>query len=454
MNILRVLKIVHDRKNRALFDVLAEFFRLIGVFIVEIVWDSSGNQYLQADDSQFLLWLEKKPNSYLDNKPYFQLDVNTYPFIDQIRLNKKSLKENQTQLRNLFRDIFLEMEINKIVIDKDFLNSILDVYLNRAVVIAACNLQYYRMISPIHEQTKTIFLDTVSDLQCMQTKMIDQSKNMLSYRYAILYCMQKVNLACWFLENGKFNQRRGNGELCDENGVLRRIELTYNVSFLVKQCTDLIDQFPKEPNLYVLLGMITERSYDGYEFTVKAYNHALEMIGNQPYASNVFYWLGWVHGKKIPQDDVERRNLYFLEKQAYAKAYQCQKKYRNIYKVAVLYEKENNFERFRQHLLECRENLKFAAGEYMDPLEIEYNVKVLLLLCLRSISYFGDPGAAICYGKEALNFLKQHIMEDVFNDFSHLYGDDAEMYRQISLSRINVEKLQTSIYEAEEMISK
>ena len=56
MKYLRVIKIIHDRKNRGLYNVIAEFFRFIGVFVLE---DAPGylNDTQKIDDTQFDIYL-------------------------------------------------------------------------------------------------------------------------------------------------------------------------------------------------------------------------------------------------------------------------------------------------------------------------------------------------------------------------------------------------------------
>lgn len=195
----------------------------------------------------------------------------------------------------------------------------------------------------MHEKSKNIFQDAVKELNALYnvTNGVvreDTAQAEFHYYYSLLYCKYKVNLACWFIKNGEYNRRRGDGELCDANGFRREVQLQYKVFDLVEGCRKLLAKYPQEPNLYVLLGLITERASDGYSICVDAYTRALQSIGEQPYASHVYYWLGWVHEKY-------KENI-FEAKRAYSKAYLLQKKYRNTYKVAVMYEKENNWPRF------------------------------------------------------------------------------------------------------------
>ena len=53
MENLRAIKIIHDRKNRVLYNIIAEFFRFIGVFVLE----STQEYDTKTDDAQFVIYL-------------------------------------------------------------------------------------------------------------------------------------------------------------------------------------------------------------------------------------------------------------------------------------------------------------------------------------------------------------------------------------------------------------
>ena len=53
MEELRAIKIVHDRKNRVLYNILAEFFRFIGIFVLEDAVDSSPIEQMCIRDSLY-----------------------------------------------------------------------------------------------------------------------------------------------------------------------------------------------------------------------------------------------------------------------------------------------------------------------------------------------------------------------------------------------------------------
>lgn len=456
MENLRAIKIIHDRKNRVLYNIIAEFFRFIGVFVLE---DTQGylNADSKTDDTQFVIYLtedEINASSIPNEKPYYKIIVNKEKLnnenISSLTLEENVLVKAQADLYNLLMTILKKIQNSGIIVPMNTITSLLTVYLKSNVVIAASNLQYYRIVSDMHEESRKIFLNAVKNLEflrannAVQNTIVaengkeEQIRAGFHYYYSLLYCKYKVNLACWFWKNGEYNYRRADGVLCDSNGFRREVELVYKVFDLVEECKERIGAYPQEPNLYVLLGLITERASDGYLISAEAYTRALQTIGKQPYASHVYYWLGWIH---------ERNGGNLSEaKRAYANAYLVQKKYRNIYKVAVMYEQENNWLRFFEYLRKCKSELEALCT--LDPLEIEYYCKVCLLLCIRSWQYLNDADAAIRYGEELLMFYNTHIAGDALGEFKIFYGNAYGDYQEESKNRISLRRIYETLTEA------
>lgn len=455
MENLRAIKIIHDRKNRVLYNIIAEFFRFIGVFVLE----STPEYDTKTDDTQFVIYLTEDKidaSSIPNEKPYYTINkvkLNNGK-ISNLTLEKPVLVKAQAGLNNLFMSILAEIQKSGIIVPMNTITNLLTVYLNTNVVIAASNLQYYRIISDMHEESRNIFLNAVKSLEALCAnnffqKMIvvengeeEQIRAGFHYYYSLLYCKYKVNLACWFWKNGEYNHRRGDGVLCDSNGFRREVQLVYKVFDLVEECKKRIATYPQEANLYVLLGLITERASDGYLISVEAYTRALQAIGEQPYASHIYYWLGWIH---------ERNGGNLAEaKRAYANAYLVQKKYRNIYKVAVMYEQESSWLRFFEYLFKCKDELERLCNRKikLDPLEIEYYCKVCLLLSIRSWQYLNDADTAIRYGEELLAFYKTHIVEDALGEFRSFYGNVYPYYQEESKNRIGLRRIYETLTEA------
>ena len=146
MENLRAIKIVHDRKNRVLFNIIAEFFRFIGVFVLE-----GAPEYLSADaktdDTQFVIYLtedEKDVSSISNEKPYYTINKEKLNNgnISNLTLEKPILVKAQADLNKLFMAILKKIQNSGIIVPMNTLTKMLTIYLNANVVIAASNLQY------------------------------------------------------------------------------------------------------------------------------------------------------------------------------------------------------------------------------------------------------------------------------------------------------------------------
>ena len=159
MENLRALKIIHDRRNRVLYNVIAEFFRFCGVFVLEEKVDDLSN-YDQVDDTQFIILFSKEAAPEIkQKKPTYKIDTTDYEILEHLTLEQAQLDQEPVihGIEELFTDIFKAITNNGIQIPVEMIQELLSVFLKTDVVIAASNLQYYRMISKIHEKSKNIF---------------------------------------------------------------------------------------------------------------------------------------------------------------------------------------------------------------------------------------------------------------------------------------------------------
>src|SRR5699024_4425899 len=147
-----------------------------------------------------------------------------------LTLQETVLVNAKMDLHKLFKSIFNEIQKSGIIVPSNVIGDLLPIYLNANIVIAASNLQYYRILSAMHEKSKSIFQDAVEELNALYNvtngvSREDSAQAEFHYYYSLLYCKYKVNLACWFIKNGEYNRRRGDGELCDANGFRREVQL-------------------------------------------------------------------------------------------------------------------------------------------------------------------------------------------------------------------------------------
>lgn len=411
MENLKAVKILHTAQNRVLYDVIAEYVRFAGVFVWEDIIDHTldGNGVSGAEDAQLLLYLTQE-----ELRPEIRSRKNVFQINPQDEDWKNLTFENWTskgrELRSLLVKVTRRLREQEIVLPVTHCAQLLSVYIKNNTAKAAANLQYYRLNTTVHEETERIFQKTYDQLSALESAG-DPIKDTLLFQYASLYSRQKINQACYFQND------RG---------------LKYRVYDLVEECRALIKKHPEEANLHVLLGLITEKSYDGYNTAVSAYNAAVKLIGDQPYASHIYYWMGLLHERS--KGDLDKA------KYAYVKAYALQRKYRNIYKVAVMFETEKKYDRMMEYFKKCLDSLNVYLVNEIDPLEMEYYYKVCALLCIKYMDYYNDPQNTILYGEKAHAFLKEKVGE--IENFKRIYGDEeALQYQDVSIHRINPKRV-------------
>lgn len=444
----------HDGRHRTLVQLVIHFFKFVGLLALE---DGPGDKFDRTNNDLYKKDTPagQEPTNVLPGVTEFSFvldgSVSTrkahrillvdYPSLTCLTLDGVQLgqEEVRKEVTGLFRELFGMIQEKMPDYPVDMVMELLDVYMDTCAIVAFTNLQYYPGISILHKRTKEILLDTVVGLESLKDRYpflcssdpdgisSAESWAYVTFHFAVLYCKQKTNLVCWFLKDGEYNMRRGDGKLCNKNGFLREVKLKYRVSELFRDCKKLIEQYPQNANLYVLMGMVTERASDGYQVAADAYQQALGMIGNRPYASHIYYSLSQLHerNKNLPE-----------AKKTYASAYLIGENYRNIYKVAVMFEREKNYGRFHEYLVMCCESLA-AEENRMDPLEMEYYCKACILLCVRSFQYRNDADTAIQYGEEALRFFREHIQDDAYGEFMELYGNAMADYQAESQERIS-----------------
>lgn len=368
--------IKYSNENRFKFQLYAEFFRFIGYFVCE---------YLKEDiDSE-----------ELDNYLYdLEIDLD---IVDDIEIfDSISFKFNgsQTELYELKR-VFQKC------------------YLFQATV----TLQYFSINSVIVDKAGELFKSAAEALDDFYNKNQSIIKFEYEYNYALLYCKQKVNLAC---------------SLCKK-------KLYYPLDKLVGECINFYREYPENANIFMLLGLIYENSSQNRLNAVNSFIKAKENIGEAPYVASVLYRLG----KACEGEE----GLRWLMNDAYENAYNIMPKYRNIYKVAQQYMWMEVIGDSIEYFEECVCKIQIR-GEYMDPLEQEYLFKVyahLAYLSIRNNEYFN----AIEYAGSAQN-LRKRIKEeknnpDGFNKFYYeVYCDigwDVEEIIDVELDRMSEDNL-------------
>lgn len=341
--------IKYSNKNRYKFQWYAEFLRFIGYFVCE---------YLKEDkDSEELL------------------DEYTYDL--EIDLDNDKKIEIYDGILCQFNGTAYE------------LNYLKKVFENYNLFQASVTLQYFRMNSTITDKAGKHFKKAVNELDALDADIYE-------INYAMIYCRQKANLACF---------------LCKKT-------LYYNVDELGCMCSQFANEYPGESNIYMLLGLIFENYSWNSMNAVNAFIEAKDMIGEKPYVSSVLYKLG----KACEGED----NLRSLMNDAYENSYNTMPKYSNTYKIAQIYMEIEIYNEAIEFFEECLHKLENRA-DYMDPLEQEYLFKVNANLSYLSI-HTNDYFSAVEYAGNAKK-LKQRIKDSIddkngFNKFYYeVYGN-------------------------------
>lgn len=397
---ITAVRVVHDITNRMVYNLYAEFFRFIGVFVGEHFLMDYTEEHYEEDVEYFDSFLciadypdkDSIPNATVAEKEAFiYIDANSYKemtFVDAGSSDLKSLMEsvlNQIHQREM--------------------NDLISIFIKNEVLRGACQLQYYRLKSSLHRDSEEIFKRAVKAL-------LDLKEDSKCVRYARLYCQQKANLAC--------------------NYQVDR-PLAYDVQQLIDECVKLINDYPDFTNAQILLGMICEMYTDYYKFAIAAYKNAIEKIGKYCYASNVYYWIGYLY---------EKLSGYHEDAQlAYTKAYDLKKKYRNIYKVAMMKAEEEDFCGQQKYFIECLDYLERLQKYRMDPLEIEYYYKVGVLTCYNYVFHLKEYEKAIECGEKVLHFYNNVLNKENEENFVYFYGNSEHDYRDLSKNRISRNKV-------------
>lgn len=413
---LVAVKIVHDIVNRVVYNLYAEFFRFSGIYVGEGIIDQYSDKEAEQDKDCFQLFLcicdMKVPNKISDeimNHPSGFVFVDAGKYKDLSLQNVSRWKNLDQAMLRVLKQLEMKAKANTILFPMKDLLALLPIFIGENILKASCQIQYYRMKSEMHKETENIFYNALVKLEKfpVSTKYID---------YAKLFCKQKMNLSCYLQKNKK---------------------LDFPIKELCQECEDLFQKYPDFSNAYVLLGMICEKSHDNETVAISAYRKALEMVGDKCYASHIYYWIGVLYQKFI--------NGHDRAKSSYLSAYECKRKYRNVYKLGSVYCDEKDYLTTIAYFKECLELLSERLEINMDPLEIEYYYKTGALICIYSVLKLQKYEEGIAYGKKMLEFYENDLINSRHKYFEYYFEGQAAEYQKISRNRISREKVYVSL---------
>ena len=445
MNRIRAVKIVHDIIHRADYVFVSEFFRLMGIFVCENILDilTEETEKTRAEEMtkfDFCIYVGKKAPGeeeyvLLDTgeEAYVQalqrLPADTVYFYDMVSMAEEDdVPQTDTRQEPAFRafsvadqkKILLQL-LKSLIIrdtsalsDENLLNQIqtlINVYVDNNLALHSINLQYYPGLkSFVDENVKKAMENGYSMLdQFMQRaeKYTQIDSTIRShYEYARIWCKVKANLASYY-----------QGE-----------ESVFLIEKMAEECEKLCREYPDFINARVLLGLCYETSRTKNNEALAAFQKALENISEQCLSSTVYYWVG----KRYENN----RNDRELMKYSYELANSKKKKFRNIFKLAVIAKNEGDFETatrlFDEIIAGLRKKVKMGMA---DPVELEYLFKSYNqkgLMSFQSESY----AKVVDVELKALEVRDKLLKDSPY--FSVFYGSEAERYKELTRRRMGI----------------
>lgn len=391
MKKISAIKLSYDNADRVKFQLYAEFFRFLGIYVWECctsLEDFFGEGKSLADGDDVIYYFVEPDNGddlYMDSGKQDNL-IGT-------------LRED-TAIAGL---------------DDDFLaafDALSGIFVENGLFTAALTLQYFRYNNKKTEEAGATF-EKASHL--IESKISEAAFTGNRYMsYARLYCLQKSNLS---------------SVLCNQS-------LAVLESDLVRQCLSLLKNHPDFSNVWTLIGMIYEKSNGKSRELLAAFENALQMTGDRPYVSSIYYWMG----KRY-----ETLKLYDnAMENAYRKAYQCAPKYRVIYKMGIAMERLGDWEKAVNYYDKCLRFLELKE-KYLDPLEMEYYFKTHIRAAFILITKQEKFGRGILHIEQALRY-REELEEtlktgDRYSEFArHIYGEEYHDFVLLAFERMNPER--------------
>lgn len=377
MRKFKSVKIMHDNIHRADFTYLAEFFRLMGIFVCEdilveknreettaeknTVYDACiyvGNREVKEDELAMLSWergdyetmLKQLPETtcffyeeaerILSVLPQREEDVFLMPVY-----RFYSCEQQEQLLRNLL-ELFLRGFDEKQAVDAGGFNELIKIYVTNELMLHSINMQYFsKRPSDVIFEARTAFRKGHKKITRLLLKEMPEEIRMY-YEYARLWLEVKINSACDYLQ-----------DIYD-----------FSIDKLAERCMKLINCYPDFTNAKILLGLSYEPSVSNANEALAAYLAALRDINGECFASPVYYWMGKRYESyNRSRDDAEK---------SYEIANQKKRKFRNYFKLAIFAKNKKDYTEAIKLFQEIANKLEMKKElEYTDPLELEYIFK-------------------------------------------------------------------------------
>lgn len=424
--------IFHDIQNKVEFLFLAEFFRLCGIFVGEILLsdrvdqESPDRAKQDENDECFSLFLCIGRRRDYEKDYQTKLPWDRLCFTEDLCLNfsdgsghtsgvesgeRFQMDEGWiTSVLNNLRDSFMNaMTLSgftreeSICFMKD-MNSLSKIFIKHDLLLHSMNLQFYRF--------NNLFLKDIEEKYYRAYRELKKKENnSAALIYAMLFCGYKANDAAIL------------------QGKLDRIE----TKLLVQKCYELLDAHPEFLNARVLLGLIFSINKPTAWNAIQIFKELAMTFKHCCFASHIHYWEGYLWETVMKK--------YPCAKRKYIDAYQSKKKYRNMYRIAYLESKEGNYKEAVKFYEELLQRLQIRMDRnFMDPLELEYCYVTNLKLGDIYHLYYKDYNKAIAQYEKAVSSVSRskESLDLNTNFYSQFYGEEYNRYRELTKSKIDL----------------
>ncbi len=400
MENMKSILLTYNNPDRISYQRYAEFFRLAGIYVCEECRTGAEDKGSRWDKKIFSV-------AYVIGHEC-EAERRCTP-VDELR---EKVEQRSSALYECYDDI-----------EK--------IYNECRLLQASVTIQYFR--TKVLNETKAVMKEAGDAFEKAADEFVELVRTKPWYmdnqyvRYAKLYCKQKANLARYF---------------CNEPVV-------YYVNDLGAEGMALLQRFPEFSNAWVLLGFVYEISQDYVKEAIDAFQRAIQLEGQKPYVSSIYYWLG----KRCEEYSYLKDQAY----EFYRRAYQLMPKFRNIYKVANWHMQKKDWENAILYYQNCLIFLN-ARGSYQDPLEQEYCFKVNIHICYCYMQQ-KEYANAIPYAEAALQLRQKLESEERSGDstrfYYDMYGEEkAGEYIKIELNRMQETQAHTYLAKAYQEINK
>ena len=290
------------------------------------------------------------------------------------------------------------------------LEALVRAYVQEGLCLHSINLQYFaRKESFAVRKAREGMLAGYRRLEEPSTEEYGEDVK-ASYRYALLWCAVRANMACSYLKE----------------------ETAFSVRELAVYCQNLCMDYPEFTNAKVLQGLCYEPSKSCANEALYAFGEALRDVGDSCFASAIYYWMG----KRYESFQMNKEEM----KLCFQKANERQEKFRNLFKLAIIARdegrREDALDIFGKIDSKLQRKMKMTL---LDPLELEYLFKSYNQ---QSYIYFQmeEYTQAIEFGKKAIQVKEEYSKSgggDSPDLYQALYREGLDQpYRQLTEDRM------------------